>query len=401
MKIGNRFFDTQNHTYIMGILNITPDSFSDGGKWNHLDEALRHTEAMIADGADIIDIGGESTRPGHTPVSAEEEAQRVLPVIEAVRKRFDIPISVDTFKSSVAESAIQAGADLVNDIWGLKYDSEMGAVIAKYDVACCLMHNKSNTEYNNFLIDMLSETQECVNLARKAGIKDEKIILDPGVGFGKTFEMNLETMKHLELFKNLGFPVLLGTSRKSMIGLALDLPVDQRVEGTLATSVIGVMKGCSFVRVHDVKENRRVIQMTFCNGIVKTENGVISCTIDIRVPVTFKKDDILNRIEGNLEDENGRIEVGEIGNPLFFPRESPLVNALYKAYVDVTGDTENKPMVIGGGTYAKSLKNIIAFGPEKLGVDYRIHGADEFILVSEMEEAVEVYMEAIKNLLAI
>ena len=229
MKIGNRFFDTQNHTYIMGILNITPDSFSDGGKWNHLDEALRHTEAMIADGADIIDIGGESTR---------------------------------TFKSSVAESAIQAGADLVNDIWGLKYDSEMGAVIAKYDVACCLMHNKSNTEYNNFLIDMLSETQECVNLARKAGIKDEKIILDPGVGFGKTFEMNLETMNHLELFKNLGFPVLLGTSRKSMIGLALDLPVDQRVEGTLATSVIGVMKGCSFVRVHDVKENRRVIQMT-------------------------------------------------------------------------------------------------------------------------------------------
>ena len=224
MKIGNRFFDTQNHTYIMGILNITPDSFSDGGKWNHLDEALRHTEAMIADGADIIDIGGESTRPGHTPVSAEEEAQRVLPVIEAVRKRFDIPISVDTFKSSVAESAIQAGADLVNDIWGLKYDSEMGAVIAKYDVACCLMHNKSNTEYNNFLIDMLSETQECVNLARKAGIKDEKIILDPGVGFGKTFEMNLETMNHLELFKNLGFPVLLGTSRKSMIGLALDLP---------------------------------------------------------------------------------------------------------------------------------------------------------------------------------
>ena len=262
MKIGNRFFDTQNHTYIMGILNITPDSFSDGGKWNHLDEALRHTEAMIADGADIIDIGGESTRPGHTPVSAEEEAQRVLPVIEAVRKRFDIPISVDTFKSSVAESAIQAGADLVNDIWGLKYDSEMGAVIAKYDVACCLMHNKSNTEYNNFLIDMLSETQECVNLARKAGIKDEKIILDPGVGFGKTFEMNLETMNHLELFKNLGFPVLLGTSRKSMIGLALDLPVDQRVEGTLATSVIGVMKGCSFVRVHDVTENRRVIQMT-------------------------------------------------------------------------------------------------------------------------------------------
>ena len=164
MKIGNRFFDTQNHTYIMGILNITPDSFSDGGKWNHLDEALRHTEAMIADGADIIDIGGESTRPGHTPVSAEEEAQRVLPVIEAVRKRFDIPISVDTFKSSVAESAIQAGADLVNDIWGLKYDSEMGAVIAKYDVACCLMHNITIFSLICFLrhrnVSILQEKQE-------------------------------------------------------------------------------------------------------------------------------------------------------------------------------------------------------------------------------------------------
>ena len=262
MKIGNRFFDTKNHTYIMGILNVTPDSFSDGGKWNHMDEALKHTEAMIADGADIIDIGGESTRPGHTPVSADEEAQRVLPVIEAVKKHFDIPVSVDTFKSSVAESSIQAGADLVNDIWGLKYDPKMAAVIAKYDVACCLMHNKSNTEYQNFIIDMLAETQECVNLARQAGIKDEKIMLDPGIGFGKTFEMNLEAMNHLELFQNLGLPVLLGTSRKSMIGLALDLPVDQRVEGTLATSVIGVMKGCSFVRVHDVKENKRVIQMT-------------------------------------------------------------------------------------------------------------------------------------------
>ena len=192
MKIGNRFFDTKNHTYIMGILNVTPDSFSDGGKWNHMDEALKHTEPMIADGADIIDIGGESTRPGHTPVSADEEAQRVLPVIEAVKKHFDIPVSVDTFKSSVAESSIQAGADLVNDIWGLKYDPKMAAVIAKYDVACCLMHNKSNTEYQNFLIDMLAETQECVNLARQAGIKDEKIMLDPGIGFGKTFEMNLE-----------------------------------------------------------------------------------------------------------------------------------------------------------------------------------------------------------------
>ena len=238
MKIGNREFDVNNRTYIMGILNVTPDSFSDGGKWNTMDHALKPAEAMIADGADILDVGGESTRPGHTPVSAEEEAARVVPVIEALRKHFDVPISVDTYKGSVADVAVQAGADLVNDVWGLKYDPEMAGVIAKHDAACCLMHNKANTEYNNFLIDMLAETQECVNIARKAA------------------------MNHLELFQHLGFPVLLGTSRKSMIGLALDLPVDQRVEGTIATSVIGVMKGCAFVRVHDVKENKRAVLMT-------------------------------------------------------------------------------------------------------------------------------------------
>ena len=262
MKIRNTEFDVKNHTYIMGILNVTPDSFSDGGKWNALDHAMKHVETMLADGADLIDVGGESTRPGHTPVGAQEEIERVLPVIEAIRSRFDVPISVDTYKGSVADASLKAGADLINDVWGLKYDPEMAPVIARHNAPCCLMHNKENTEYNNFLVDMLSETQECVNIARKAGIKDENIILDPGVGFGKTYEMNLETMNHLELFQHLGFPVLLGTSRKSMIGLTLDRPVDQRVEGTLATSVIGVMKGCAFVRVHDVKENRRVIQMT-------------------------------------------------------------------------------------------------------------------------------------------
>ena len=262
MKIRNTEFDVKNHTYIMGILNVTPDSFSDGGKWDTLDHAMKHVETMLADGADLIDVGGESTRPGHTPVGAQEEIERVLPVIEAIRSRFDVPISVDTYKGSVADASLKAGADLINDVWGLKYDPEMAPVIAHHNAPCCLMHNKENTEYNNFLVDMLSETQECVNIARKAGIKDENIILDPGVGFGKTYEMNLETMNHLELFQHLGFPVLLGTSRKSMIGLTLDLPVDQRVEGTLATSVIGVMKGCAFVRVHDVKENRRVIQMT-------------------------------------------------------------------------------------------------------------------------------------------
>ena len=262
MKIGKYEFDLLHKGYIMGILNVTPDSFSDGGKFQSVDLALKQAERMINEGAAILDIGGESTRPGHKKITDQEEIERVVPVIEAIKKNFDIAISLDTYKYEVSKAGIVAGADMINDIWGLKYDPKMAAVIAKYDVACCLMHNKSNTEYQNFLIDMLAETQECVNLARQAGIKDEKIMLDPGIGFGKTFEMNLEAMNHLELFQNLGFPVLLGTSRKSMIGLALELPVDQRVEGTLATSVIGVMKGCSFVRVHDVKENKRVIQMT-------------------------------------------------------------------------------------------------------------------------------------------
>ena len=262
MKIGNRFFDTKNHTYIMGILNVTPDSFSDGGKWNHMDEALKHTEAMIADGADIIDIGGESTRPGHTPVSADEEAQRVLPVIEAVKKHFDIPVSVDTFKSSVAESSIQAGADLVNDIWGLKYDPKMAEVIAKGDVACCLMHNRDNSNYADFLKEWYDETAECVTLAKAAGIADDKIILDPGVGFGKTYEQNLITIKYMDKLKTLGYPLLLGTSRKSVIGLTLDAPVTDRVLGTAVTTVFAVQQGYAFVRVHDIKANKQAIQMT-------------------------------------------------------------------------------------------------------------------------------------------
>lgn len=262
MKIGNREFDVEHKTYVMGILNVTPDSFSDGGQWNQMDTALAHVESMIQDGADIIDVGGESTRPGFAVVDAREEAGRVLPVIEAIRRRFDIPISVDTYKASVAEKAIQAGADLVNDVWGLKRDPDMAGVIAKYDVACCLMHNKEEAVYDNFLVDMLHETQECVNLARAAHIKEERIILDPGVGFGKDYEMNLLTIRRLDLFRELGYPVLLGTSRKSVIGLTLDLPTSERVEGTLATTVMGVISGCAFVRVHDIKENKRAVRMT-------------------------------------------------------------------------------------------------------------------------------------------
>lgn len=262
MKIGNRDFDIKNKTYIMGILNVTPDSFSDGGKYNHLDTALFHAEEMLRDGADIIDIGGESTRPGHTVITDQEEISRVVPVIEAVKSRFDVPVSIDTYKGAVAEAALKAGADLVNDIWGFKHDKKVADLTAQYKAACCLMHNRHEAVYDSFLSDLVKDMEECVEIARKVGISDDKIILDPGVGFGKTYEMNLEAIHHVDVLHQLGFPILLGTSRKSVIGLTLDLPADQRVEGTVATTVIGVMKGCAFVRVHDIKENKRAIQMT-------------------------------------------------------------------------------------------------------------------------------------------
>lgn len=261
MIIGGKEFDTKHHTYIMGILNVTPDSLSDGGKYNDSDEALRHADEMIRDGADVIDVGGESTRPGHIQVTDEEEIRRVVPVIRALKSRFDIPVSVDTYKSRVAQAALDAGADLVNDIWGLKYDPEMAGVIAKSGAACCLMHNRTEAVYQEYLTDFLSDMRECVRLAEEAGIPKDKIILDPGVGFGKTYEMNMEIISRLEILHELGLPVLLGTSRKSVIGLTLDLPPQEREEGTLVTTVWAVQKRCAFVRVHDVKKNRRAIQM--------------------------------------------------------------------------------------------------------------------------------------------
>ncbi len=262
MIIGNKEFDLNNHCYIMGILNVTPDSFSDGGRYNNLDNALKHTEQMIAEGADIIDVGGESTRPGHEVITDGEEISRVTPVIEAIKKNFDIPISIDTYKGAVTEAALQAGADLVNDIWGFKHDERVAKLTAQYNAACCLMHNRDNTLYENFQKDFLSDMKECIYIAKRAGVSDDKIILDPGVGFGKTYEHNLEIINHVDILHELGYPILLGTSRKSVIGLTLDLPATDRVEGTLATTVVGVMKGCSFVRVHDIKENYRIIKMT-------------------------------------------------------------------------------------------------------------------------------------------
>ena len=261
MIIGNKTFDTKHNGYIMGFLNVTPYSFSDGGKYDHLDAALKHADEMVRDGAAIIDVGGESTRPGYTLISDEEEIARVTPVIEALKKEFDVPVSLDTYKSGVARAGIEAGADLINDIWGLKWDGTMAEVLAETGIASCLMHNRKDTDYKDYLNDVIADLNETMEMAEKAGIKKDTIMLDPGIGFAKDLDQNLELMNHLELLNQWDVPVLLGTSRKSMIGLILDLPSDQRVEGTVATTVSGYMKGCRFFRVHDVKENMRAMKM--------------------------------------------------------------------------------------------------------------------------------------------
>ena len=261
MRIGSRDFATQGHTYVMGILNVTPDSFSDGGRYQKLDQALYHVEEMITDGMDIVDVGGESTRPGYTPVTAEEEEERVIPVIEAVKSRFNIPISLDTCKAAVAKAGIEAGVDLINDIWGLKFDPALAEVIANENIACCLMHNRKEAIYQNYMEEVLWDLEETLQIAHQAGIADDKIILDPGVGFGKIYEHNLEIIDRMEMLHSLGYPLLLGASRKSVVGNALNLPKEERVEGTLVTSVFAVLKRAMFVRVHDVKENVRAIRM--------------------------------------------------------------------------------------------------------------------------------------------
>lgn len=263
MMIGGRPFQTSGRTYLMGILNVTPDSFSDGGRWTQPDQALRHVEEMLRDGMDVLDIGGESTRPGHADISPQEEMERVLPILEAVRAHFDVPISLDTSKSQVAEAGIAAGAAMINDVWGLKKDPDMAAVLARHSLPCCLMHNRPEPDYGIFLVDLLRDLEESLGLARAAGISEDQIILDPGIGigFGKRFDQNLEVIDRLDELSALGYPLLLGASRKSVIGQALHLPVEQRLEGTLVTSVFAVLKGCMFVRVHDIAANARAVRM--------------------------------------------------------------------------------------------------------------------------------------------
>ena len=262
MNIGKYNFDLEKEPVIMGILNVTPDSFSDGGKFNNLDAALKHTEEMIKDGAKIIDVGGESIRPGYTLISDEEEIGRVVPVIEAIKKNFDIAVSLDTYKTKVAEAGVKAGCDMINDVWGFKYgERDMADLVAKTGVAACVMHNKNVITYNDFVNDVVNELKESVEIAHKAGVKDSQIVLDPGVGFAKDYEQNLLIIKHVDKLLELGYPVLLGTSRKSVIGLTLDVDKNDRMVGTVATTVMGLERGCRIFRVHDVKENYQAMMM--------------------------------------------------------------------------------------------------------------------------------------------
>ena len=255
----------QGRTVIMGILNITPDSFSDGGNFLHWEKALRHAEQMISDGADIIDVGAESTRPygGANPISAEEELERLLPVVEKLAKTVPVPISVDTYKASVADAALQAGAHIINDIWGLQGDEDMAAVAAAHNSPVIIMHNKKNAHYEKDIIsEIYSFLEVSLAKAHATGIPAQNIMIDPGIGFGKTAADNLAVLARLQEFKTLGCPLLLGTSRKRFIGEILDAPVEDRVEGTGATVAVGITKGANIVRVHDVKAMARIAKMT-------------------------------------------------------------------------------------------------------------------------------------------
>lgn len=259
--------DYGKRTYIMGILNVTPDSFSDGGDFNSVDKALKHAKEMVEEGADMIDIGGESTRPGHiypghTYVDSEEEIRRVVPVIKALKKEISLPMSIDTYKADVAEEALKLGVEMVNDVWGLRRDENMANVIAKYDAEVCIIHNQDGTEYDKDIMESIKDfLNESIKMALDAGVKKEKIVLDPGIGFGKTFEQNLEVLRRLGELRDLGYPILLGTSRKSVIGNVLHLEPKDRVEGTVATTVLGIRDGVDIVRVHDVTENLRAAKM--------------------------------------------------------------------------------------------------------------------------------------------
>ncbi|WP_067729652.1 dihydropteroate synthase [Oceanobacillus damuensis] len=262
LKTNKKTLNLSERTHIMGILNVTPDSFSDGGSYTTIEKAVEQAVLMEKQGADIIDIGGESTRPGHAPVTAEEEIHRVVPVIQALKEKLNIPISIDTYKAKTAEKAVEAGADIINDVWGAKREPEIANVAAEYRVPIILMHNRTDEDYHSIIDDMKTDLEESIEIALQAGVPKDHIILDPGLGFAKSARDNLVVMNNLEQLVGMGFPFLLATSRKRFIGGVLDLPAAERDNGTGATTALGIVKGAHLIRVHNVKLNREIAQMT-------------------------------------------------------------------------------------------------------------------------------------------
>jgi dihydropteroate synthase len=261
-RLANTEFDFKKETAVMGILNVTPDSFSDGGKYGQIDAALKRAEEMLQDGAKIIDIGGESTRPGHAPVPLDMELERTIPVIEALVRELDCVISIDTYKADVAEAALKAGAKIVNDVWGAKREPRIAEVAAAHGAPIILMHNREKADYEGpFMDEVITDIKESLKIALNAGVPESNIWLDPGIGFAKDTRQNVLAMQGLRRISDMGYPVLLATSRKRMIGNILDLPVDERIEGTGATVCYGIEHGCHVVRVHDVKEISRMVRM--------------------------------------------------------------------------------------------------------------------------------------------
>jgi dihydropteroate synthase len=277
IEINGKMYDLYSRTYIMGIINLTPDSFSGDGvysKTNYIDEALKQAEQMIEDGADFLDVGAESTRPKAVPVNEAEEEGRLLPVVRELVPACKVPVSIDTYKPGVAEKALNLGAAIINDIWGLKAPDDpehrMARVAAEAKVPVIIMHNNPEPVYHRIMNEIAASLADSIQIAAESGIPAERIIIDPGIGFGKNYQDNLEVLRRLDELQSLGRPVLLGTSRKSVVGLTLDLPAEERLEGTIATSIWGITKGANILRVHDVKAITRAARM--CDAI-RSERG--------------------------------------------------------------------------------------------------------------------------------
>lgn len=382
MRIGKYQFEVGARTYIMGILNVTPDSFSDGGRYNSVQAAVEHALRMQAEGADIIDVGGESTRPGHTPVSAAEEIERVVPVIRALYEELAIPISIDTSKADVARLAVDAGASMINDVWGFRRDPRLAETAAETGVVCCLMHNQQGTEYSQLMPDILNTLQESIAIAEAAGVQKSRIVVDPGIGFGKTVAQNIEVMRNLDQLNSLGYPWLLGTSRKSMIGKTLNLPSEERVAGTAATTVLGIQAGADFVRVHDVKENCRAARMT--DRILRRPAAHIAF-----VALGSNLGDRMHYINSalNLLQEEEDIHVTELSRvyetePLGYTEQGKFLNGVARIETSISADALlQKLMKI---EQLLERKRDIRWGPRTIDLDLLFFDQD-IISHSELE----------------